>query len=66
MQITWLCYGSSLFKTMTHRYLNVPSAAIEMILTFQCPFELFSKVLPVTPQVAQAQYMSVIISTYIV
>ena len=44
----------------------VPSAAIEMILTFQCPFELFSKILPVTPQEAQAQYMSIITSTYIV
>ena len=31
----------------THRYFYLPSAAIEMILTFQCPFELYCKIYPV-------------------
>ena len=31
----------------THRYLRSFSCYIEMILTFQCPFQLYCKIYPV-------------------
>ena len=50
MQITRVFIGSQRFKTEKKRLtvIYVPSAAKEMILTSQCPSELFCKTFPVT------------------
>ena len=50
MLTTRLFFGSQRFKTENNDsplLIYVPSAAIETILTSQCPCELFRKILPV-------------------
>ena len=51
MQITRLVFGmevNGLNRKQRLTVIYVPSAAKEMILTSQCPFELFCKTFPVT------------------